>query len=110
MAADAGTKGAAFFHPANTLMEGSSAFHFARASYKAGQISRRQLARDVRDNIRLTVHGSTDEATNALRERVYESIYGKRVIDLARLTPEILAGILPLVYQPLVEVDARLSD
>src|SRR3954467_6178564 len=98
MAADAGTKGAAFFHPANTLMEGSSAFHFARASYKAGQISRKQLARDIRDNIRFRLHGSTDEATTALRERVYESIAGKRVVDLARLTPDILAGILPRLY------------
>src|SRR5215212_11438986 len=91
-------------------MEGSSAFHFARASYKAGQISRRQLARDIRDNLRFRLHGSTDEATNALRERVYESIAGKRVIDLARLTPEILAGILPRLYPQMLEVAWRHQD
>ena len=38
--------GAAFFDLDKPLMEGSSAFHFARASYKAGQLSRRQIARD----------------------------------------------------------------
>src|SRR6476619_6030376 len=91
-------------------MEGSSAFHFARASYKAGQLSRRQLARDIRDNVRFRLHGSTDEATTALRERVYESIAGKRVVDLARLTPEILAGILPRVYPQMLDVAWRHQD
>ena len=102
--------GAAFFDLDKTLMEGSSAFHFARASYKAGQLSRRQLARDIRDNIRFRLHGSTDEATTALRERVYESIAGKRVVDLARLTPDILAGILPRVYPQMLDVAWRHQD
>lgn len=101
---------AAFFDLDKTLMEGSSAFHFARASYKAGQLSRKQLARDIRDNVRFRLHGSTDEATTALRERVYESIAGKRVVDLARLTPDILAGILPRVYPQMLEVAWRHQD
>jgi len=91
-------------------MEGSSAFHFARASYKAGQLSRRQLARDVRDNVRFRLRGSTDEATEALRSRVYEAIAGRRVVDLQRLTPQILAGILPLVYPQMLEVAYRHQD
>lgn len=91
-------------------MEGSSAFHFARASYKAGQLSRRQLARDVRDNIRFRIHGSTDEATDALRDRVYEAIAGRRVRDLQRLTPQILSGILPRVYPQMLEVAYRHQD
>ena len=91
-------------------MEGSSAFHFARASYKAGQLSRRQLARDVRDNIRFRLQGSTDEATDALRERVYEAIAGRRVVDLARLTPVMLAGILPRVYPQMLDVAWRHQD
>jgi HAD superfamily hydrolase (TIGR01490 family) len=105
-----GAGGAAFFDLDKTLMEGSSAFHFARASYKAGQLSRRQLARDVRENIRFRLRGSTDEATDALRTRVYEAIQGKRVVDLARLTPQILAGILPRVYPQMLEVAYRHQD
>jgi HAD superfamily hydrolase (TIGR01490 family) len=103
-------RGAAFFDLDKTLMEGSSAFHFARASYKAGQLSRRQLARDIRDNVRFRLHGSTDEATSALRERVYTSIAGKRVVDLARLTPDILAGILPRLYPQMLDVAWRHQD
>jgi HAD superfamily hydrolase (TIGR01490 family) len=102
--------GAAFFDLDKTLMEGSSAFHFARASYNAGQLSRRQLARDVRDNIRFRLKGSTDEATDALRTRVYEAIAGRRVADLQRLTPQVLAGILPRVYPQMLEVAYRHQD
>src|SRR3954470_842240 len=105
-----GSRGAAFFDLDKTLMEGSSAFHFARASYNAGQLSRRQLARDVRDNIRFRVQGSTDEATDALRDRVYEAIAGRRVRDLQRLTPQVLAGILPRVYPQMLEVAYRHQD
>jgi HAD superfamily hydrolase (TIGR01490 family) len=101
---------AAFFDLDKTLMEGSSALHFGRAAYKAGQLSRRQLARDVRDNIRFRLQGSTDEATDALRTRVYESIAGHRVIDLARLTPDVLAGILPRLYPQMLDVAWRHQD
>jgi HAD superfamily hydrolase (TIGR01490 family) len=109
MAASA-QRGAAFFDLDKTLMEGSSAFHFARASYNAGQLSRRQLARDIRDNIRFRLKGSTDEATDALRARVYEAIAGRRVVDLARLTPEILKGILPRIYPQMLDVAWRHQD
>jgi HAD superfamily hydrolase (TIGR01490 family) len=107
---DEPTRGAAFFDLDKTLMEGSSAFHFARASYKAGQLSKRQIARDAWANIRFRLQGSTDEATDALRTRVYEAIAGKRVVDLARLTPQVLAGILPLVYPQMLEVAYRHQD
>src|SRR4051795_1505857 len=103
-------RSAAFFDLDKTLMEGSSAFHFARASYNAGQLSRRQLARAVRDNIRFRVSGSTDEATDALREQVYAAISGRRVVDLQRLTPQVLAGILPRVYPQMLEGAYRHQD
>ena len=35
-----------------TLMEGSSALHFARAAYKAGTLSRRDLAESAWNNVR----------------------------------------------------------
>jgi HAD superfamily hydrolase (TIGR01490 family) len=102
--------GAAFFDLDKTLMEGSSALHFGRAAYKAGQLSKRQMARDVAANVRFRLRGSTDEATDALRARVYESIAGRRVVDLARLTPEVLAGILPRMYPQMLDVAWRHQD
>ena len=43
---------AAFFDLDRTLMAGSSAYHFGRAMYKAGGVSRRQIAHDALDQLR----------------------------------------------------------
>ena len=97
-------RGAAFFDLDRTLMAGSSAFEFARASYKAGLTTRRQLAADAWANLRFRLRGSTDEQTEALKERVFSSLQGVRVRDLERLAPDVLAGILPRVYPQMLEV------
>ncbi|MFL5884546.1 MAG: HAD family hydrolase [Thermoleophilaceae bacterium] len=91
-------RGAAFFDLDKTLMEGSSAIHFGRAAYRAGMMSRRQLASDVWANIRFRLEGASDEATAALRQRVLDGLAGTPVKELARLGPEVLAGILPRIY------------
>jgi HAD superfamily hydrolase (TIGR01490 family) len=91
-------RGAAFFDLDKTLMEGSSAIHFGRAAYRAGMMSRRQLAADLWANVRFRLEGASDEGTAALRERVLAGLAGTHVKDLARLGPEVLAGILPRVY------------
>jgi HAD superfamily hydrolase (TIGR01490 family) len=95
--------GAAFFDLDKTLIEGSSAFHFGRAAYRAGMVSRRQLASDAWANLRFRLHGSTDQGTDELRERILGSIAGTRVVDLARMGPDILTGILPLVYREVLD-------
>ena len=95
---------AAFFDLDKTLVEGSSAIHFARASYHAGLMSRRQLAHDLWANVKFRLEGASDEATEALRDRVLEAIAGRRVVDLRRLAPEVLAGLLPRVYPKMLEV------
>jgi HAD superfamily hydrolase (TIGR01490 family) len=97
-------RAAAFFDLDKTLIEGSSAIHFGRAAYHRGLVSRRQLARDVWANVRFRLRGSTDEETGVLRDRILDSIAGQRIVDLARLTPEILSGILPRAYPEMLEV------
>ncbi|MGI8579956.1 MAG: HAD family hydrolase [Solirubrobacteraceae bacterium] len=95
---------AAFFDLDRTLMAGSSAFQFGRAAYQHGLISRRQLASDAMANIRFRLHGSTDEATDELRDRIAQAIQGVRVRDLQRLGPDVLAGVLPRVYPQMLKV------
>jgi len=97
-------RGAAFFDLDKTLMEGSSAIHFGRAAYKAGLVSKRQLARDAWANIQFRLKGSTDETTKALWNRILDSIAGTRVTDLARLGPQILSGVLPRLYPQMLAV------
>ena len=95
--------GAAFFDLDKTLIEGSSALHFARAAYRAGMVSRRQLARDGWANLRFRLNGSTDAGTDELRQRILDSIAGQRRVDLARMGSDVLAGILPLLYREVLE-------
>ena len=90
--------GAAFFDLDKTLIEGSSALHFGRAAYRAGMLSRKQLLEGALANLRFRLNGSTDASTEALQERIQESITGRRVVDMARLGPDVLAGLLPLLY------------
>jgi HAD superfamily hydrolase (TIGR01490 family) len=106
----AGTVTAAFFDLDRTLMAGSSAFQFGRASYEAGLVTRRQLARDAWANVRFRLRGSTDEATDELRARIFASIRDVRVVDLRRLAPRVLAGVLPRIYPQMLEVAHRHQD
>ena len=96
-------QGAAFFDLDKTLIEGSSAIHFGRAAYRAGMISRRQILSDAWANVRFRLNGSTDEGTEELKQRILDSIAGWRVVDLARLGPDVLAGVLPLLYRDMLE-------
>jgi HAD superfamily hydrolase (TIGR01490 family) len=88
----------AFFDLDKTLIEGSSAIHFGRAAYRKGLMTRTQLARDLWANIQFRLRGSTDEGTDALRQRILDAIAGTRVRDLERLGHEVLAGVLPRIY------------
>ena len=89
---------AAFFDLDRTLMAGSSGFHWAREARRAGLISRRRLAADAFVNLRFRLEGSTDAATDKVRERVGALIAGRRVRDLQRLSPRVLAQVLPRLY------------
>jgi HAD superfamily hydrolase (TIGR01490 family) len=89
---------AAFFDLDRTLMAGSSGFHWARAARGAGLITRRRLAADAFVNLRFRLAGSTDAATDKVRERVGALIAGRRVRELDRLAPKVLTGVLPRLY------------
>ena len=95
--------GAAFFDLDKTLMAGSSGIFFARAAYETGMISRGRLVRDVYENLRFRLRGSTDDRADDVRKRVGEMIAGVRVRDLERLTPRVLAGVLPRLYPQMLE-------
>ena len=85
-------------------MAGSSAYEFARASYRNGLLSRRQLAAGAWANVRFRLRGSTDAATDQLRAQIAGAIEGVRVKELQRLGPDVLAGILPRIYPQMLRV------
>jgi HAD superfamily hydrolase (TIGR01490 family) len=91
-------------------MEGSSAFQFGRAAYRAGLMNRRRLVADAWANLRFRLRGSTDEDTHALRDRISASLAGTRVRDLERLGPDVLAGVLPRIYPQVLKVAHQHQD
>jgi len=91
-------------------MEGSSAFQFGRAAFKAGLLSRRQLIADGWANVRFRLRGASDEDTHALRDRISASLQGTRVRDLERLGPSVLAGVLPRIYPQVLAIAHEHQD
>jgi len=89
---------AAFFDLDRTLMAGSSGIFFAKAAFQTGMITRSRMARDLYENLRFRLRGSTDDRADAVRRRVGEMIAGVPVRSLARLSPQVLAGVLPRLY------------
>jgi HAD superfamily hydrolase (TIGR01490 family) len=98
------TRSAAFFDLDRTLMAGSSGFHWARAAYRAGLLTRRQLAADAWANVQFRLRGSTDEETEALKARLGLWLQGRRVKDLERLSPGVLTGVLPRLYPQMLQL------
>jgi HAD superfamily hydrolase (TIGR01490 family) len=101
---------AAFFDLDRTLMEGSSAFQFGRAAYRAGLLSRRQILADGWANLRFRLRGASDEDTHALRDRISRSLAGTRVRDLERLGADVLAGVLPRIYPQMLALAHEHQD
>jgi HAD superfamily hydrolase (TIGR01490 family) len=100
LASDRGVapRSAAFFDLDRTLMAGSSGVFFAKAAFETGMISRARLVKDLYENLRFRLVGSTDERADAVRIRVGEMIAGVPVRELQRLAPRVLAGVLPRLY------------
>jgi HAD superfamily hydrolase (TIGR01490 family) len=99
----AAARPAAFFDLDKTLMAGSSGVFFARAAYESGMISRSRLVKDLYENLRFRLLGSTDDRADDVRRRVGEMIAGVRVRDLQRLSPRVLGGVLPRLYPQMLE-------
>jgi HAD superfamily hydrolase (TIGR01490 family) len=93
-----------------TLMQGSSAFQFGRAAYRAGLLGRRQLVSDAVANLQFRLRGASDEASVALRDRIAASLAGTPVRDLERLGADVLAGILPRVYPKMLSLAHEHQD
>ena len=84
-------------------MEGSSALPFVRAAYRAGIIKRRQLLGSAWANVQFRLQGASDQGTEELIGRIREALAGLPVLDLSRLRPDVIAGILPRVYPEMLK-------
>lgn len=84
-------------------MAGSSGMHFARAAYRTGMVSRAMLLRWGLEHVRFRLWGSTDERTAEVLSEVKELLSGVPEREIERLAPDLLAGVLPRIYPPMLE-------
>lgn len=101
--AAADQRAAAFFDLDKTLMAGSSGMHFGRAAYRSGMVSRRQLLAWATDHLRYRLRGTTDERAHALLAEVKDLLAGVPEREIARMVPDLLAGILPRIYPDMLD-------
>ena len=104
-------RGAAFFDLDRTLMAGSSAYQFGRAAYKAGLISRRRLAADTWANVRFRLRGSTDAATEAIKDADLRAARGRAACATCSASrPTCSPGVLPRLYPQMLEIAYEHQD
>ncbi len=101
---------AAFFDLDKTLMAGSSGMQFAKAARERGLISRAQIIRWGRDHARYRIKGATDDETSEILKVARETLSGVSYIEISRMWPEVLAGILPRIYPQMLEEVHRHQD
>ncbi len=90
----ADARAAAFFDLDRTLIAGSSAFTFAVIAWRNGLIESRHLAGDLLRAASFRVFGSTDERSEAIRDRILGAVRGQEQDVLEALNEELVPRIL----------------
>ncbi len=102
------SRAAAFFDLDKTLMAGSSGMQFARVATRRGIVGRGQLLRWGLEHLRYRLRGTTDARTAEVLRTARELITGLPVKTIDRMSPEVMAAILPRLYpQMLKQVHAH---
>jgi HAD superfamily hydrolase (TIGR01490 family) len=97
------SRAAAFFDLDKTLMAGSSGMQFARVATRRGIVGRGQLVRWGLEHLRYRLRGTTDERTAEVLRTARELITGLPVKTIDRMSPEVMAAILPRLYPQMLE-------
>ena len=84
-------------------MAGSSGLPYARAAHKAGWLSRRTMLRWAVDHLRFRLRGANEEATARVLAEAREVLTGVELKEVRRMTPDVLAAVLPRIYRPMLD-------
>jgi HAD superfamily hydrolase (TIGR01490 family) len=91
------TDSAAFFDLDRTLMAGSSAYYFGKASYREGLRPLHQLVADALHAAVFKLFGASDEKSAQLRDRILESVKGQRAEQFRAMAPGVVEELLPRI-------------
>lgn len=84
-------------------MAGSSGLPYARAARKAGWLPRRVMLRWAVDHLRFRLRGADEEATARVLTQARDVLRGVELKEVTRMTPDVLAAILPRIYRPMLD-------
>lgn len=88
---------AAFFDLDRTLMSGSSAYYFGKASYREGLRPLHLLVQDAVGALIFKLFGASDEKSAQLRDRILESVKGQKAETFRAMSPGVIEEILPRI-------------
>jgi HAD superfamily hydrolase (TIGR01490 family) len=88
------SRAAAFFDLDRTIISGSSVFTFGYVAYRNDMLPRGELLRDLASAIMFKFAGASDEKSEAVKNRILQSISGASVEDLRGLGGEIIPRLL----------------
>lgn len=102
-----GTRVAAFFDLDGTLIPGSANIPLAKAAFRAGLVSKRELALDLARNASFMLRGASDDSSAKVRDRILRGVKGHRAAEVESLADgfleDLVATITPAMQQVLAE-------
>lgn len=108
------TSSAAFFDLDGTLIPGSANIPLAKAAFRAGFVTPRELARDLRNGVSFLLSGATDERSAQVRDRILRAVEGHPASDVEALgdvfLPSLVESLRPQLQPALDEHAARGED
>ncbi len=100
-------RGAAFFDLDGTLIPGSANIPLAKAAFRQGFVTPRELVTDLRNGISFLIKGATDERSAQVRDRILTAVAGHPAEDVEALGDHFMDGIVESVQPAMKEVLAQ---
>jgi HAD superfamily hydrolase (TIGR01490 family) len=91
------TNSAAFFDLDRTLMSGSSTFFFVKVMYREGMLPLPRLIADSLRAVTFRLFGASEEQSQALKDRILESVAGTSAETFRRMAPTVVEELLPRI-------------
>lgn len=95
---------AAFFDLDGTLIPGSANIPLAKAAFAAGLVSKRELARDLRNGVSFLLKGASDERSAQVRDRILRAVTGHPASEVEALGDRFLADLVASIQPRMREV------
>lgn len=108
------SKIAAFFDLDGTLIPGSANIPLAKAAFRAGMMTPKELAKDLRNGVSFILKGATDERSAQVRDRILAAVQGYPAAQVESLGDTFMAALVesvgPTMQQVLDEHADRSED